>query len=79
MDGEAELVARARAYGAAAHRNQVRRYTGEGYVVHPARVAAAVAQETADPALVAAAWLHDVLEDTDATAEELTALLAVLR
>ncbi len=73
MDGDRALVERARTYAIAAHRNQVRRYTGEGYVVHPERVAAAVARETDDPEVIAAAWLHDVLEDTGASAEELTA------
>lgn len=69
-----ELVERAREYAEAAHRGQVRRYTAEPYVMHPARVAAAVGQQTGDPAVVAAAWLHDVIEDTGATAEELQAL-----
>jgi (p)ppGpp synthase/HD superfamily hydrolase len=73
MDEDADLVARARAYATAAHHNQVRRYTGERYVVHPERVAAAVARETADPEVLAAAWLHDVIEDAGAAAEELTA------
>ena len=74
MEGDADLVARARAYAVAAHHGQVRRYTGEPYIVHPARVAAAVAGETANPAVVAAAWLHDVPEDTGTGPEELNAL-----
>jgi (p)ppGpp synthase/HD superfamily hydrolase len=74
VEGDADLVARARAYAVAAHHGQVRRYTGAPYIVHPARVAAAVAGETTDPAVVAAAWLHDVLEDTGTRPEELGAL-----
>ncbi|MBO0692669.1 MAG: HD domain-containing protein [Acidimicrobiaceae bacterium] len=40
---------------------------GRPYIEHPARVAARLI----DPELRAAAWLHDVVEDTDWTAERL--------
>ena len=40
-----------------------RKYTDEPYHVHPERVANLVATVTADPDIIAAAWLHDVLED----------------
>jgi (p)ppGpp synthase/HD superfamily hydrolase len=46
-----------------AHEGQVRKYTGEPYIVHPLRVAAL----SGDPAAV----LHDVIEDTSVTAEDL--------
>ncbi|MHC5111470.1 MAG: HD domain-containing protein [Planctomycetota bacterium] len=57
-----------------AHRDQKRKYTGRPYVEHPARVAGRVMlHEDASEELVIAAWLHDVIEDTPATAEDLSA------
>lgn len=52
-----------------AHRSvsQVRKYTGEAYIVHPREVAAMVAAHGADEEVVAAALLHDVVEDTPVT------------
>jgi (p)ppGpp synthase/HD superfamily hydrolase len=58
-------------YAACAHRNQRRKYTGELYVSHCASVARTVAECGAAPEVIAAAMLHDVLEDTEVTAEEL--------
>lgn len=64
--GTEGLVARARAFATAAHAavRQVRKYTGEPYIVHPAAVAALVAGVPHTPEMLAAAWLHDVVEDT---------------
>ncbi len=52
-----------------AHAHQSRK-SGEPYVVHPILVAAIVASLTGDKAMVVAALLHDVVEDTDHTIEE---------
>ncbi len=49
-----------------AHDGQVRKYTGNPYHVHCKSVANAVASKTKDDRVVAAAYLHDVLEDTNA-------------
>lgn len=46
-----------------AHANQVRKYRGEPYFIHCAEVAALVAKAGAYDYVIAAAWLHDVLED----------------
>lgn len=46
---------------------QQRKYTGEPYIVHPAAVAALVRTVPHTPAMLAAAWLHDTVEDTQAT------------
>ena len=61
-----ELVERARQFAAEAHAaiHHVRRYSKEPYIVHPRAVAALVAQVTDDAEVLAAAWLHDVVEDT---------------
>jgi guanosine-3',5'-bis(diphosphate) 3'-pyrophosphohydrolase len=55
------------------HRDQRRKNGDVPYVNHPLAVAASLAAEggVRDPAVLAAAILHDTLEDTDATAEEL--------
>jgi (p)ppGpp synthase/HD superfamily hydrolase len=50
-----------------AHKGQVRKYTGRDYITHPARVAGLAAiHPLATVDMVVAAYLHDVLEDTDA-------------
>lgn len=54
-------------YAIIAHGNQKRKYTGEPYIVHPVEVANIVRGVTHTPEMIAAAYLHDVVEDTDAT------------
>lgn len=58
-----------------AHAGQLRKYTGEPYIVHPRAVADLVRTVPHTPAIVAAALLHDVLEDTAITADEIRAEL----
>lgn len=58
------LAFRAARFAMDAHRGQVRKYTGEPYHKHLAEVAGFVAAVSQSQAVVAAAWLHDVLEDT---------------
>lgn len=47
-----------------AHRGQLRKYTGEAYIVHPKRVANIVRSVPHTTNMLCAAWLHDVVEDT---------------
>jgi len=54
-----------------AHGFQKRKYTGEPYINHPVAVARIVAGVTEGIELICAALLHDVLEDTYATVEDL--------
>jgi len=54
-----------------AHKHQ-RRKSGEPYVVHPILVAAIVVSITDDVSMAIAALLHDVVEDTDVTIEEIS-------
>jgi len=62
-----------------AHGSQVRKYTGERYIGHPVRVMATVREFNESVAVLAAALLHDVLEDTPMKSEEMeSALLMVL-
>ena len=68
-----ELVERARQFATKAHRQigHRRKYTGEPYEVHLDAVARTVASVTDDPEMIAAAWLHDVVEDTPTTLEDI--------
>jgi guanosine-3',5'-bis(diphosphate) 3'-pyrophosphohydrolase len=60
-----------------AHGEQKRKYTDERYIVHPIRVMQTCQQYSHDPALLAAALLHDVLEDTPVTESEIRSFLTV--
>lgn len=64
------LVERAREFAIKAHGEQKRKYTGEPYVVHTQEVAAIVEAAGGSPEMVAAAHLHDVVEDTPVTLAE---------
>ena len=55
------------------HAGQVRRYTGEPYVTHPLWVQQLVMSVPHSPAMLAAAVLHDVVEDTQATLDDVFA------
>jgi (p)ppGpp synthase/HD superfamily hydrolase len=55
---------KARCFAIAAHGDQVRKYTGEPYWFHLEEVAIMVRLVGGSPAMVAAAWLHDTVEDT---------------
>jgi (p)ppGpp synthase/HD superfamily hydrolase len=70
---ELNLIERARVFATAAHAavGQLRKYTNEPYIVHPTEVAAIVSSVEHTPEMVAAAFLHDVLEDTKVTTAEL--------
>lgn len=61
------LVQRASIFAYNAHHGQVRKYSGLPYILHPAQVAESVALVSDNQYLIAAAWLHDTVEDTDAT------------
>ena len=72
--GEADdLEARALAFAKTAHQSigQTRKYTGEPYIVHPIAVAEIVRSVPHTPEMIAAAYLHDVVEDTPVTIEEI--------
>ena len=64
-----DLVERAREFAIGAHTriDHRRKYTRQPYDEHLASVARLVASVTDDPEMVAAAWCHDVVEDTPAT------------
>jgi (p)ppGpp synthase/HD superfamily hydrolase len=65
------IVKKALEFAAEAHKGQVRKYTGEPYIVHPIEVMELVKQVTDDPKMQAAALLHDVVEDTPVSIKEI--------
>lgn len=78
------LILNAAQFAASAHEGQNRKYghSDRPYITHPARVAGRVATfPGATEEMVAAAWLHDVIEDCGVTAEDLAAKfpLSVIR
>ncbi|RAW05936.1 phosphohydrolase [Halomonas elongata] len=64
-----DLITRAAIYSRAAHQavGQRRKYTDEPYHLHPAAVATTVESVGGTTAMIAAAYLHDVVEDTHVT------------
>lgn len=73
MPTHMEIVLRAAAFAAEKHRNQ-RRKDAEAspYINHPIQLAYILVQaEIADPVVLAAALLHDTIEDTNTTLDEL--------
>lgn len=71
-----DIIEKARVFATAAHAAaaQLRKYTNEPYIVHPTEVASIVDNvEGSTHEMVAAAWLHDVVEDTGVTIEVIRA------
>ena len=66
-----DVTERARRFATRAHDGQVRKYTGEPYIVHPIAVAKLVRSVDLDDEVVAAAFLHDVVEDCAISIEEI--------
>ena len=65
-----ELLRRAYLFSARQHRGQTRQ-SGEPYLVHPLEVANILADLNLDPICVATGLLHDIVEDTETSAEEI--------
>ena len=68
-----ELLNRAYVYAMRAHGEQ-KRASGDPYFSHPLQVAAILTDLKLDDATIAAALLHDTIEDTDATRAEIDRL-----
>ena len=65
------LTTRAKVFANIAHDGQVRKYTGEPYISHPVSVAKLVKDVGSSDTVISAAWLHDVVENTKFTAEDI--------
>jgi (p)ppGpp synthase/HD superfamily hydrolase len=68
LSDQSPIISKARAFAISAHGGirQQRKYTDEPYIVHPRAVARMVEGYGASDHAIAAAWLHDVVEDTPA-------------
>jgi GTP pyrophosphokinase len=72
-DADLDLIKKAYVYAAKVHQGQVRK-SGEPYLVHPLEVCGLLADLRLDEYALAAGILHDTVEDTVATVEELREL-----
>lgn len=62
-----DLIEKAKIFAARAHGAQLRKYTSRPYIEHPEAVAELVTCVPHTDAMLAAAWLHDTVEDTATT------------
>ncbi|MFB5662190.1 RelA/SpoT family protein [Alteribacillus sp. HJP-4] len=69
-DDDVAFLERAYKYSEEAHKDQYRK-SGEPYILHPVQVAGILVELEMDPDTIAAAFLHDVVEDTDVTVDDL--------
>lgn len=69
------ILQKVEAFAREAHGSQVRKFVNEPYFNHPVRVMQTCARITDDVTILAAALLHDVLEDTAVNEEELSSFL----
>lgn len=67
------LVERAEAFARYRHEGQTRKFSKTPYAEHPAAVARLLAEYTDKDYLLAAAWLHDTMEDCGVTYDDLAA------
>ena len=68
-----DLIQGAYNYAYKMHKGQMRK-SGEEYIVHPTDVALILSEYQTDPTTIIAGLLHDVIEDTDATFDEVKEL-----
>ncbi|MCI6156985.1 MAG: bifunctional (p)ppGpp synthetase/guanosine-3',5'-bis(diphosphate) 3'-pyrophosphohydrolase [Peptoniphilaceae bacterium] len=69
-DSDEALIRRAYRYAEEAHKGQ-KRNSGEAYIIHPLHVAYILAQLNMDDATICAGLLHDVLEDTGVSEDQM--------
>jgi GTP pyrophosphokinase len=67
---QADLIEKAFRFSWDAHKNQVRK-SGEPFLAHPVAVALILAEQRLDSVTIASGLLHDVLEDTATTRDEI--------
>ncbi|MGP1488749.1 MAG: RelA/SpoT family protein [Peptoanaerobacter stomatis] len=75
-DADVDILIKAYEYAENKHEGQVRR-SGEAYIVHPVQVAGILAELELDVATIAAGLMHDVVEDTDTTNEQMINMFGV--
>lgn len=70
-EADIAFIRRAYDYAEQAHEGQFRQ-SGEPYIIHPVQVASIIVSLGLDKETIAAGFLHDVVEDTSITLEQLT-------
>lgn len=65
------IIKDAKIFASKKHQGQVRKYTNDPYVAHCENVASSVAMFSNNPNVICAALLHDTIEDTNTTHDEL--------
>lgn len=70
-----QVIEKVKEYAKKAHEGQMRKYTPEPYIVHPVRVMELCKEYTSSIPVLCAALLHDVLEDTEVSKEDLKQFL----
>ena len=65
------MIQKAAEFAAKVHAGVFRKGSRLPYIVHPTEVALIVTVMTSDPEVIAAAYLHDVIEDAGVSYEEL--------
>ncbi len=72
------ILEKIREFADEAHGEQKRKYSGERYIVHPVRVMGTCREYTLNQTILAAALLHDVLEDTKVSKLKMNQFLVTL-
>ncbi|MEH7223126.1 bifunctional (p)ppGpp synthetase/guanosine-3',5'-bis(diphosphate) 3'-pyrophosphohydrolase [Bacillus sp. JJ1566] len=70
-DKDIEFIERAYKFAEEAHKEQFRK-SGEPYIIHPVQVAGILVDLEMDPSTIAGGFLHDVVEDTTVTLQEIS-------
>lgn len=73
-----EILTAVRDFADQSHGDQMRKYTPDRYIVHPERVMKICKKYTDDPCILSAALLHDVLEDTSVSRDQILNFLKTL-
>ena len=68
---DSAIITAAKMLAGEAHKGQMRKYSGLPYIVHPIEVATIVESAGGTDEMIAAALLHDVIEDTEFTYEDI--------
>ncbi|MBQ2582107.1 MAG: bifunctional (p)ppGpp synthetase/guanosine-3',5'-bis(diphosphate) 3'-pyrophosphohydrolase, partial [Ruminococcus sp.] len=58
-------------YATVMHQGKVRKFNGRPFILHPMEVAQILSTMTSDEEIITAGILHDIVEDTDGTLEEI--------
>ncbi len=70
-NADVDIIIKAYYYSEKAHSNAPLRFSGEKFFIHPYNVAMILADLNMDVSTIAAGFLHDVIEDTDTTYEDI--------